>query len=420
LRLIMKIEIRKSEQGQAAVLLAIAMIVLLGFTALAVDGSMVYSDRRFSQDGADAASLAGGLSASSAMDSLGINYANWPCPASPNTSDVYTDAIPASLSYAETAAVSAAIQRASNNSFAIDNDTTDNHGVKVYCGQEMVDGRLDKFMDVKVMITNQTKTAFAHFVFKGAMVNTVEAITRIRPRHPYVYGNAIVALNPAGCSGNQNGVKAHGTAGTLVTGGGVFSNGCLRGVGNVQVNVVGGPGVNYVVENQAQAGVYNPDPTQADSLPDSSFLMDEEPNCGDTDAHNLTAANFETLLKSASGLNPGLYCVTGNVRINGGAEVHLTAPPEDPDPSPAVSGMLIYAPASNQTEWTINGNESSNFTGTILVPGATVNFLGTGGTDGYHTQLIAYNVEMGGTASLNVVYQDNEQAHLPVSMELHR
>ena len=36
-----------SERGQAIVLIVLAMIVLLGFTALAVDGSLVYSDRRW-------------------------------------------------------------------------------------------------------------------------------------------------------------------------------------------------------------------------------------------------------------------------------------------------------------------------------------------------------------------------------------
>ena len=50
---------RLSERGQAVVLIAFAMAVLLGFTALAIDGGMVYADRRYAQNGADSASLAG-------------------------------------------------------------------------------------------------------------------------------------------------------------------------------------------------------------------------------------------------------------------------------------------------------------------------------------------------------------------------
>ena len=50
---------RKSESGQVIVILALALVGLLGFSALAIDGSMVFADRRFSQSGADAAALAG-------------------------------------------------------------------------------------------------------------------------------------------------------------------------------------------------------------------------------------------------------------------------------------------------------------------------------------------------------------------------
>ncbi len=49
-------------------LLVLAMVALLGFTALAVDGSMVYSDRRFAQSGSDASSLAGGAEAADVID----------------------------------------------------------------------------------------------------------------------------------------------------------------------------------------------------------------------------------------------------------------------------------------------------------------------------------------------------------------
>ncbi len=42
------------------VLLVLGVVVLFGFAALAVDGGMVYSDRRHAQMGSDASSLAGG------------------------------------------------------------------------------------------------------------------------------------------------------------------------------------------------------------------------------------------------------------------------------------------------------------------------------------------------------------------------
>ena len=47
------------EQGQTAILLAFAMIGLLGIVGLALDGGMLYWNQRRAQNGADAAAIAG-------------------------------------------------------------------------------------------------------------------------------------------------------------------------------------------------------------------------------------------------------------------------------------------------------------------------------------------------------------------------
>src|SRR5512139_563361 len=49
----------KTEQGQAIVIMAFAMIALLAFAALAIDGGNAYVERRRAQNGADAGALAG-------------------------------------------------------------------------------------------------------------------------------------------------------------------------------------------------------------------------------------------------------------------------------------------------------------------------------------------------------------------------
>jgi hypothetical protein len=53
------IQIRKQESGQAAVVLALAFVGLLAFSALAIDGGNAYLTRRNAQNAADAASMAG-------------------------------------------------------------------------------------------------------------------------------------------------------------------------------------------------------------------------------------------------------------------------------------------------------------------------------------------------------------------------
>jgi len=50
-------KIPNSERGQVLVIVALAMIGLIGITGLAIDGSMVLMDRRHAQNAADTASI---------------------------------------------------------------------------------------------------------------------------------------------------------------------------------------------------------------------------------------------------------------------------------------------------------------------------------------------------------------------------
>jgi hypothetical protein len=52
---------RKSQSGQSLIILAVSFVVLLGFSGLAIDGGILYSDRRHAQNAADAGALAGAL-----------------------------------------------------------------------------------------------------------------------------------------------------------------------------------------------------------------------------------------------------------------------------------------------------------------------------------------------------------------------
>jgi len=51
--------IKASEKGQALILIAMGAIALFSFAALAIDGSMAFSDKRHAQNAADASALAG-------------------------------------------------------------------------------------------------------------------------------------------------------------------------------------------------------------------------------------------------------------------------------------------------------------------------------------------------------------------------
>ncbi|MCK4490611.1 MAG: hypothetical protein KAU23_10140, partial [Anaerolineales bacterium] len=216
----------RGEEGQVVAYLAVVLVVLLGFAALALDGGMLLSDRRDAQNAADSASLAGGSAAAYYMRANDVNYNAFICGTS---GTVNTKA----------SAETEAIIRAASNDYVIDNDLSDKHGVNANC--EIVDmgSYMDKYFDITTKITRDTTTNFAQLIYDGPLRNEVEAVTRVYPPAPLAFGKAIIALNESACSGNSNGVIFSGTSSTTVTGGGVWSNGCLKGDGasfNVTVN----------------------------------------------------------------------------------------------------------------------------------------------------------------------------------------
>jgi len=411
-----------TEKGQSVVLLAVAFIALLGFSALAIDGGMVYADRRFAQNAADTAALAGGGAAALKLENEFVKEKNFSC----SSSKVYK---------AATAAVTEAIYRAGDNGFLIDPEISDDHGVTIDCGVDSSGPYTKHYLDVIVKIKMETRTAFAHFVYNGKLENKVTAVSRVYPRIPLVYGNAIVSLNPAICDGNNNGANFHGSAYVLVTGGDIFSNGCLNGSG--QPEVEDDKEIRYGGEFDPGNTTWTPSPAYStDIVPETEYGI-ELPDCSDPGANNLTGAQFQT----SSPLSPGLYCVTGNVslnggefrgdgvtivfldgelRINGNVTVQLTAPIPTPDPYPAVPGLLIYAPATNTNKLEFNGTSDSYFTGTILGPGASIDLLGTGSEDAFKCQVIGWNVEVGGTADTYVMYDEDLNMVLPATLRLQK
>ncbi|MFZ6030818.1 MAG: Tad domain-containing protein [Chloroflexota bacterium] len=412
-----------SESGQVMILMAIGFVILLGFVALALDGGMAYADRRHVQNAADASSLAGGGAAALSIENSHVFYSSWNC------SDGRVIA-------AENAAVTAAVSRAADNNLPVTGSSTPGDNVvTAICGQEIQNGFTDKYIDITTYISTTTNTSFLQWIYGGKLINNVQAVTRVRPRSPLAFGNAVVALNPQNCQGQQNGLTIHGTADTYVTGGGMFSNGCMRAVGNAQATVTGG-GVTYAGNFDGNPSAYHPMPQYtSQKLPAGSYEV-APPDCHDPAAHNIDGRNLR------GSLQPGLYCVTGQVqinahdtligngvtiylvdgslRINGNATVQLSAPVANPDPSPAIAGMVIYLNPTNQNEVQINGNSDSFFQGTIYAPGSDIDVLGTAVIDAYRSQVIGWNVELGGTADTNVVFQENLQYSKPSTLELYK
>jgi hypothetical protein len=437
---------RSSEKGQAIVLLALGFVALLGFTALALDGGMVYADRRHAQNGADAASLAGAGAAANTMDTLGLYYGIFDCSDFNDGSTI--------LGQAHNAAISAAIGRASSNNYSIDNDVSDNHGVVAMCADDVNMGSyIDKYIDIYTVITRSTNTSLIHLVYSGPVEGRVETVARIRPRTPMAYGHAVVGLNDAACGG-KNGVVLSGSSVTNINGGGIYSNGCLNCNGGFDANVTGG-NVNYAGTTTCDSSHdVTPDPQKVSHLPSSAFYADP-PDCSavpyygtDITGGTYTPGVYDQIKMSNAGdvvvLQPGLYCLerspkaidisggdisgdgvtiyvkptAGGISISG-ALIDLRAPSASPDPSPAISGMLIYVGEGNTNEVNLVGNNTSYYEGTIYAPDGDISASGSSGTyPTFNTQLVGWNVDVGGNATIDINFSGAENYGQPPKLDL--
>jgi hypothetical protein len=143
-------------------------------------------------------------------------------------------------------------------------------------------------------------------------------------------------------------------------------------------------------------------------------------------------------------LAPGLYCLYGNVTINGGsfigsgvtiylesgnfdtsgnATVQLSAPSDDPDPYPALPGMLIFMADGNAGSVTLLGNTDSSYTGTVYAadPDSMVEIGGTGSVlETYQTQLIGGTVFIHGNAEIDITFDGEENYEVPAVIELYK
>jgi hypothetical protein len=284
-------------------------------------------------------------------------------------------------------------------------------------------------------------------------LNQVEAVTRIYPPAPLAFGKAIVALDDSPCSGNQSGVIFSGSSTTTISGGGVWSNGCLTGNGtNFNVTVNNG-GVGYAVSSTGTLSNIIPSPQHFPApLPGTSTSVNE-PSCTGMPSRSVPKTGNAILQPGVYDqihwtggvltLNPGFYCISGNKGLDiqggsltgigvtiylqtGGATINgsvspidLRAPGESPDPSPAVPGILIYMAKGNTSTIGITGNSSSFYLGTIYAPDGDLFISGTASANPtFNTQLIGYTVEVSGGALIDINFSDDENYENPPYLDL--
>lgn len=391
----------KNEKGQALILIALGIVVMVGFTALALDGGNAFADRRHAQNAADNAALsaalakirndnwsqaAHNLAASNAYDNNGIS----------NTVEVYSP--PVEGIYACPAA---------------------------NCNEY-----------IQVIIVSRVDTWFARIVGMEQITNRVQAVSRAKPWTPYYDGHAVVSLSPG--DGKNNTAEFNISGNTLISsvGSGFFVNSSDNCAFDKDGNslTLSTPSITVVGTACDISGIPITGGAQQIPYPPSYPHLDDlcsRPNAvqisGDFPKNNTPAnlpsntiycisgdfqVNSSNTVLNGSGVT---FVVEGGVTINGGA-LNLSSPSNLP---------LFYLPYAankvnnNKYNVTINGDVNMKLKGMFLAPAATpCKINGTGNTDPLQGQLICYTVDLGGTSDTWVVYNDNDNMDEPPQIEL--
>src|SRR5512146_435181 len=190
------------EGGQILVILVLALVALLAFTALAVDVGMAFSDRRNDQNAADSIALAG---SQAAVAHVLETYKNDPSKTMGTTDTLVcpgagwksTDAPGGDwVKNAMHDAFQAAWERGNKNYFTL--STVDlgsytalqaaQEGIFVQCVPTIdQSGHYTEAEGIYTyaMVSTNTSTSFAHMIFRDTLRNTVTAISRAQPFYAF-------------------------------------------------------------------------------------------------------------------------------------------------------------------------------------------------------------------------------------------
>jgi Flp pilus assembly protein TadG len=393
---------RGMENGQALIVVALAILGLVGMVSLVIDGGNAFQDRRKAQNAADSAALAASLSR-----------------------------IRGERNFA-----SAALKVAEQNGY--NNDGTTN---KVEVHSPPISGpNAGDFEYIQVIIVSRLKTYIASAVGWREITNTVNAVSRTKTPEirELLNGMAVVSLAPTSNCTNNRSFWVHGEATLDVSGGGVFvnsnntdcaliqnGNGSIRVKSGYQISVVGGASIQKP-QLLSPGVVIGAGPM---SYPPPFFMP--KVGCGakmaeiSEDGSTMGPGNWDEEFppEGVTHLQSGVYCLNdgftingslegsgvlfkvehGEVRFNGEVVINLSAPK-----SGEFAGLLIYLPMENNSKVVLNAGSGSDIKGTILAPASPILIKGNYSKQGFHSQIIGYTIEADGNSNVVIVYNDEQ------------
>jgi len=458
---------KKSEKGQALVIIALAAVGLVAFTALAIDGSRVFSDRRHAQNAADTAALAAALAK--------IRTPDYP-PNPPGAPDA--------------AAIAAGFDRAASNGYVTDADSD----VQVHiCDEAGLDppceglGGADPSEFIQVVIRLTTRTTFGRILGWQEVPGMVTAIARAKPGtdEPFMDGVALAAMSPdapdaitgggnfsldinnSGLFDNSNNSCAfstNGSAGTytvdtafnvvgqycqhsgLITLSGPLNEGAPSQPYPPDIDIpapsitCSGTGIYNAVTKTFSPGNYGqihiPGGASTYTFEPGNYCFTAGINVSGNNTIVANNANFlftggdfqitsgnltcNNLLVYTTGASSGIhlgsngtanhcegvtfYVQAGDVDISGNATNYYTAPT-----SGDYQGLLIYLPFGNGETVAIGGNTFSQFTGSVIAADSHIQIVGNTETLALSTAIIGETVQLTGNGTIVINYNPSEQ-----------
>jgi len=435
----------KPQKGQALVLIALAIVGLVGITGLAIDGGNIYSERRRAQNAADNAALSAALAKVQSRDftAEANSYITTNMTGGSTVTDIVISNPPG-------------VDCDGNQNGPYHDEfgrTNDRYGIPI----------ANQYIQVRFHIT--IDSYLANVIGWNTSDICVEAIARAK--NPYrgelFYGNAVVGLGSEGLP-----FLAQSNSQTWkLTGGGIFSNydaidahsnvvfdgsHCITAVGNATGFVGCTPQTNqfnarYVFPDEVLPLLpqYNWDDPLYDADhcdKDTAFcppkcegvaqLIGGVMNPDQTPGFDIWSGS--RVAKFENKYAPGLYCiedaggvinseVTGSdvtfyfldhdftMKYAGGGALVATAPDSSFGAGP-YENVLMFSDVTDEPctqNMELRGNGLNSIVGTIFLPSACINYLGNsyGGYD--HVQLIGYQVYSNGTADLDIYYDSNDQ-----------
>lgn len=384
------------ERGQALIVIALALVGLVGIAGLVIDGGNGFQDRQKAQNAADAAALA-----SAQARIRGGNV------------------------------VDAAMASAATNGY--NNDGVTNI-ISLYTPPK--DGpHAGDIEYIQVIIRSTVTTYFMRVVGTREIVNEVQAVARTKAPEigPVLHGHAVISLAPESNCFNRLAFWIHGEATLDITGGGVFVNSdnqecALVQQGSGSIRIAGDYGINVVGNAKVQKlHLFTPEISpgaQAVPYPPPFFMP--KVGCGGDAEVSLDGTTMspgawgeEFPPPGVTQLESGVYCLSngmhvtghleghnvifkvtdGEVRFSSGADILLDAPNGGDN-----AGLLIYLPMENHHKVVLNGGAGSNIQGTILAPASHILIKGMDSKTGFHSQIIGYTVEADGTSNVVIKF----------------